>query len=299
MHSNFIARIMSAAARLILFVLGMVLCSVAGARVNVQSFDSSVVIDKAAIYRQSVQATDSVVAAHPMLNTNRLEARELRHIFYDDTFDFYMILGLVLAFGLMRIANPRYFQYLLRAFRSPSFSNNQLRDQLDTAMVPNMLMNLFFACTGGVYCYYIIKTNLPNLYSVYNPVLIIGVLVLGLGLLYAGKMAILRFSGWAFNVSVLTEHYLYNVLLVNKITAIALLPFIVMMAFMGQELARPLLILSLAVVSLLFINRYIRSWQVLGPFFQYSRFHFFTYLCASELLPIALLAKLIIQGMYY
>ena len=49
----------------------------------------------------------------------------------------------------------------------------------------------------------------------------------------------------------------------------------------------------------LLINRYTRSWQIFGSFFQYSKFHFFTYLCASEVLPLAVLMKILVQGLQY
>lgn len=271
----------------------------ATARVNVQSYDSSIVIDKAAIEAASVAATDSMIGGHPAFQPGVYVAREHVHVFYDDTFDFYLVLGLVMAFGLMRFANPRYFQYLVRAFRSPSFGSQQLKDQMGTAIVPNMLMNIFFAASGGVYVYYIFKLNMPQRYAIYHPSLLVIILILSLVGLYGAKYAVMRFSGWAFNVRVIISHYMYNVFLINKVIAITLLPFTVLLAFSQPAIAQPTMIVSFFLVALLFINRYFRSWQVLGPFFQYSKFHFFAYLCASELLPMALLTKLLIREMYY
>jgi hypothetical protein len=69
------------------------------------------------------------------------------------------------------------------------------------------------------------------------------------------------------------------------------------MAFGSAALAGPAVVVSVIVIALLFINRYIRSWQVFGSFFQYSKFHFFTYLCASEILPLAVLMKLLVRGL--
>ena len=131
------------------------------------------------------------------------------------------------------------------------------------------------------------------------PSLLLILLIAGMIFIYAGKYAVIKFSGWAFRVEGITEHYLFNVFLVNKIMAVVLLPFIVLLAFAEPEIAEPALVLSFILVLILFINRYLRSWQVFGSFFQYSKFHFFMYLCASELLPLAVLMKLLVRGLLY
>jgi hypothetical protein len=81
--------------------------------------------------------------------------------------------------------------------------------------------------------------------------------------------------------------------------ALALLPFVLLIAFASPAYASPAIIVSGILVALLFVSRYIRSWQVFGSFFQFSKFHFFTYLCASEILPLAVLMKLLVRGMLY
>lgn len=290
---------MSAFVRGVLVFLFITVSIQATASVNVQSFDSSIVINEAAIEASVAQGMDSMLRNHPMLSSELKVLREYMHPYDDKTFDFYVLLALLAGFGVMRYANPRYFHYLLRAFRSPSFSTQQLKDQIGTAVLPNLLMNLFFAASAGIYLYFIFKLNMPQRYAIYSPSLIIGIFILSLLLLYLGKHIVMLFSGWVFNVHAVVSHYMYNVFLINKIIAIALLPFTIILAFAGNTLATPAMIVSLFLIGGLLVNRYIRSWQVLGPFFQYGKFHFFAYLCASELLPMALLTKLLIRGIYY
>jgi Na+-translocating ferredoxin:NAD+ oxidoreductase RnfD subunit len=124
-------------------------------------------------------------------------------------------------------------------------------------------------------------------------------LIAGTGLIYLTKYAAVRFSGWAFRVEGITEHYLFNVFLINKVLGITLMPFIIVLAFADHEWAQQVVIISFVVSGLLLLNRYIRSWEVFGSFFQYSKFHFFLYLCASELLPLAVLMKLLVKGLMF
>lgn len=268
-------------------------------RVDVLSFDSTIYINPAVSKQQAIQALDSMLLSHPLLKPGRLTITAHPRLFYDKAFDFYIVLTLMLCFGAMRFFNPRYFQNIIRAFRSPSFGTQQLKDQMGTAVFLNLLMNIFFAASTGIYIYYLFKVFMPQRYAVYSPSILVIVLIASLMGMYGAKYVVMRFSGWAFNVKMVMNHYMYNVFLVNKIIAISLLPFIVLLAFAEPILAQPAMIASFFLVGLLFISRYIRSWQVLGGFFQYSKFHFFAYLCASELLPMAILAKLLIRGMYY
>ena len=118
-------------------------------------------------------------------------------------------------------------------------------------------------------------------------------------MIYIIKYAAVRFSGWAFRVEGITEHYLFNVFLINKVLSVALLPFIIVLAFADRNVAQQVVIVSFVTAGALMLNRYFRSWKVFGSFFQYSRFHFFMYLCASELLPLAVLMKLLVKGLMF
>jgi Na+-translocating ferredoxin:NAD+ oxidoreductase RnfD subunit len=124
-------------------------------------------------------------------------------------------------------------------------------------------------------------------------------LIAGTGIIYLAKYAAVRFSGWAFRVEGITEHYLFNVFLINKVLGVTLVPFIIILAFADPSWAHQVVFISFIAAGVLILNRYIRSWQIFGSFFQYSKFHFFMYLCASELLPLAVLMKLLVKGLMF
>jgi hypothetical protein len=157
-------------------------------------------------------------------------------------------------------------------------------------------MNIFFTMSSGAYIYYVITVFRPQPLGNLPTGLLPLVLIAGMAFTYLGKYAVIRFSGWAFRLEGITDFYLFNVFLINKIIAIAILPFIVLLAFGDPVYTQPLTLVSFILIGVLLVNRYIRSWQVFGSFFQYSKFHFFMYLCASELLPLAVLMKLLVRG---
>ena len=246
------------------------------------------------------RSMDSLLSANPQIAQETVAYNIIKErTVAEETWDFYLLLFLILLLGFIRLVDPKYFQTLWIAISNPTLSNRQLKEKLQTASIPNILMNVFFTISSAAYIYYVVKTFTPQRSSSIPPSLLIVMLIAGMMIIYLGKFAVIRFSGWAFKVQSITEHYLFNVFLANKILSIVLLPFIILLAFSDPAWAQPALIISFLLILALFINRYMRSWQVFGSFFQYSKFHFFTYLCASELLPLAVLMKLLVRGLLY
>lgn len=210
------------------------------------------------------------------------------------TTDFYMLLGLVLFLGVIRFIDPKYPGELWAAFLNTGFSGRTLRDKIEQSTIPNVLMNVFFVFVFGSYLFYVFRSPAFGLRTAsVNPLLIM-TLMGGVALVYIVKYFVIRFSGWAFDLKGVTDTYLFNVFLVNKILAIALFPFTVVMAFQDRSWSSVAVVLSFILIVALLISRYVKSWQVLGSFFHYSKFHFFTYLCASEIMPLAVLTKFLL-----
>jgi len=213
------------------------------------------------------------------------------------TSDFYLLLLLCLMLGGIRFMDSQYFLNLWRAFLNPILSSRQLKDQLQREKLPNLLMNIFFTIAEGAYLYYIVRYFTPYHSGNIAASFLIIMLIFGTAFIYVCKYLAIRFSGWAFKVEGITDQYLFNVFLVNKILGMSLVPFIIILAFADHSFASGFVTISFIIAGAMILNRYIRSWQALGSFFQFSKFHFFMYLCTSELLPLSVLIKLLIKGL--
>ncbi len=201
----------------------------------------------------------------------------------------FWLTGLCLILGFIRYSDPRYFSLLMGAYTMPG-GGRQWKELLQAANISNLGMNIFFGAVAGAYVYYLTAATTTRLLGYRAPLVLI-LMIVGMLVIYAGKYAVIRFSGWAFRVEELADQYLFNVFLVNKIIGIVLLPFVVIIAFAGKDWVQPMAVLSGCIVIGLLATRYLRSWSVFLTFFKGSRFHFFTYLCASEILPMAVLVK--------
>lgn len=286
--------------RLLLGIVALLLSIYTEAAVQPAAYGITTFADSTTLEQGTIAMTDSFIAAHPMMASQYVVSDiELPHIYDSKTADFYLLLFLCLMLGLIRFMDTRYFFNLWRAFWNPTLSNRQLKEQLQGAGLPNFLMNTFFAFASGAYIYYVVKFFTPHHSGVIPPSLLIIMLIAGTGIIYLAKYAAVRFSGWAFRVEGITEHYLFNVFLINKVLAVTLIPFIIILAFADHQWAQQVVFVSFVASGILLLNRYFRSWQVFGSFFQYSKFHFFMYLCASELLPLAVLMKLLVKGLMF
>lgn len=233
---------------------------------------------------------------HPLLRPGLpvVDTRLKLHEFRDRSTDFLLIVLLLCFLGIFRVADPSYIRNLFRAFRNPSLSTRQLKEQLRQDSPASLIMDLIFSFSMGLYLYYTLgHIHNRHIISDYPLTVIILAFTLLFIVIYVVRYFFLRFTGWAFNIPEITDNYTFNVFLINKILGILIIPFTVIMAFGQGQWVQASLFLSFFVIAILFVNRYLRSGVVFGYFIKFSRFHFFMYLCASELLPLAVLMKLV------
>ena len=242
-------------------------------------------------------ADSAVMIQIEQANSKLVTDFEIPHEAGWQTSDFYMIMVMVILLGIIRYTDVKYFSGLWKALGNPSMGSTQIRDILENSGLQNLLMNLFFAFSAGAYFFYIIRYYRPGNSGQIPSYILLPTMVFGISVLYMVKYVAVKFSGWAFKVESLTEQYLFNVFLINKVLAVVLLPFILVIGFGAKAWIPPALIISFCVAGILLFMRYIRSWQVFGSFMQFSKFHFFLYLCASEILPVSVLIKLLLRGL--
>lgn len=259
-------------------------------------------ISEAAISKRAQADVDSVRAQHNFYKAKPVASYILQPRVYNNrAFDFYLVISLVAILALLRLAHPQYFRNLLKAFSNTAISARQLKEQLQQNSAANLGMNIFFCLSGGVYAFYAVRYLSGNSFNTfaYPPAIILSFAVLAFMVIYSVRYLSLKFAGWVFQIDTATESYAFNVFLVNKILSVMLLPFTIIMALGEGQWVQVCLFLSLVLVALSFLNRYARSQAAFSSFARFSRFHFFVYLCASELLPLAVLLKLLYKWLLY
>lgn len=222
---------------------------------------------------------------------HRLDLNPVR-VYRDLDWLVYVMGGIVLLLGIIRLSYLKYFTDLFRAFMNPTLSQRQLKDQLSQSPFPNFLLNTFFVISLAMYLYLLMYRQ--NYIPSSNAWMVIPALIVLVALIYSVKYVMLRFCGWLFGSSELADAYIFILYLINKVLGILLVPFLVILAFCRPEEARAVLYISVFFIITLVAYRYIRSYSVVKQYLSFSRLHFFLYLCAFEVAPVLIITKVLL-----
>lgn len=203
---------------------------------------------------------------------------------------FYLLICIILLLAIIRQLFPKYFQQLFRIIFQASFRQKQTREQLMQEKMPSLLMNILFIIVGGLFIaliagiYQWLNTSFWWL-TLYSITL--------LALIYIFKYLVIQFMGWAFQAGEPASTYGFIVFLVNKITALVLLPLLLLLAFSSGDIQAITVTVAFFAVILLLLFRYILSFTIIRGALSIHPIHFFIYLCAVELMPMLIIYKVL------
>jgi hypothetical protein len=235
-----------------------------------------------------------VLAINPWFNflgKPVVEIFEIHHPNSKDAF-FYLLVGILFYFALVRIFFEKYFSNLMTLFFRVSLRQQQIREQVLQTPLPSLLMNILFIISGGLFACYLLH------YSRFGEGIRFWVLYLYcmamLAIIYLVKYVVLKFVGWVFSISRATDIYIFVVFLVNKMLGIFLLPFLILITFSGDQLREILITISLAMIFVLWAYRALAGYRPVRNEIKLTPFYFFLYLCAFEIAPLLLIYKVLL-----
>jgi hypothetical protein len=205
---------------------------------------------------------------------------------------FYLIAGFVLVFALLRLIFDKYLENVFAVLFTISLKQKQMREQLIQSPLPSMLLNIFFAISGGIFASFVLQHY--GVKFAYEPWQVILGCILALASVYAVKYLLLKLMGWIFNITEATDTYIFIVFLINKLLGILLIPVVVVMAFSGEPFAGISVIIALIMIAVFFLYRYIAAYEPVRREIKVSQVHFMIYLLAFELSPLLLIYKVLL-----
>ncbi len=225
-----------------------------------------------------------------VIDTGRLEG-ELRKSSGKEGL-FYGLLGMVLMLALFRRAFPKYWSDLFRLFFRTTLRQRQLRDQLELASLPSLLLNVFFFACMAFYLSLFLSERGWNPLSGYWQLWLL--MLGGVLLVYLVKWLGLRFAAWVFGQRALGEDYTFMVFTVNKMMGLLLLPAVIGLAFAEGGLWEWSLVLSWGLIGGLLLYRGYLTYRVVRRQAALSPFHFLLYWVGFELAPLLVLYRFLI-----
>ena len=203
-------------------------------------------------------------------------------------FSFYLISSIILLFGFFKVFYAKYFNNIFRVFFNTSLRQSQLTDMLMQSKLPSLIFNIFFALISGLYLWLLLN-HFNLITEANNKVLIF--CVLAVGIIYIIKFCVIKFLGWVTGMSDAANTYIFVIFLINKIIAVILIPFIILIAFTSPAWIKSIIIFSFLLVGVLFLLRFFRTYDLLQHQLNITRIHFFLYIIAIEILPLFMIYK--------
>lgn len=255
----------------------------------------------------SIALHDSLLSADSMVTAPAVDSIAITPIeapldivekpYHSQTLGFYVVIFILISFGIFRQFDSSFYSRLFSSFVSTTGSIRYAKAQVGQKSIISYWMNAMFFLVGSLYVYYVIYTLSPS-FTIrgWSALMIIFVLLIGLVLVYGVKYIFLKMLGNLFDIEQYVDEYLFNVFLVNKVLAILLIPVIILLMFASAPIAKVVAIASIILVGLALLNRYARSQETMRAMVKLNKFHFFIYLCTSEIIPIAILAKVIMMN---
>jgi hypothetical protein len=196
-------------------------------------------------------------------------------------------------FYLFRLFFRRYLNNLFSLFFRATMRQQQMREQALQTPLPSLLLNILFVLSSGLFACFLIRyyqfSGVKDFWLIY---MYCSFFLTGI---YVSKFLILKFSGWIFNIAKASDNYIFVVFMVNKILGIGLLPFLVIIAFSNAVMVDVALAISLLMIGILFIYRFIACFGTIAAEIKLNVFHYFLYLCAFEIAPLLLIYKVVLS----
>jgi hypothetical protein len=209
---------------------------------------------------------------------------------------FYIITGFLLLVGLFRMFYSKYLSNLFRLFFNTSLRQGQFTELVLQSRLSSLIFNIVFVISGGIYLWLLLCH-----YHFFDPtdLVFLPFCIATIFIVYAVKFLIIKFMGWISGQQNSAGQYIFIIFLINKIIGIALLPFIVLIAFGPVQWLQILILLSWLMLGSVFIIRYFRIYGSLDRQLRVSPFHFIIYLVGIEILPLLILYKSIFKLVMY
>lgn len=208
-------------------------------------------------------------------------------------FLFYALCVILLILGIFKTFFRGYFNNLFRVYFNTSLRQTQLADQLEQAKLPSFIMNIFFVLTTGIYIWLLFKNFHPP--RLINSNLLLPFCIIGVAALYFIKFLLLKFMGWVADIRETTNNYIFAIFLVNKITGIILVPIIILLAFVNPQWLTAIANISLMILGLFFLSRYVKSYGAIDRKISVNPFHFILYIAGAEIIPLFIIYKIAID----
>jgi len=210
------------------------------------------------------------------------------------TLFFFALIGLYL-FSAIRLWFPKYVLNLFSFFTSFNTSKRQMKEQLEIDSRASIWFFLLYIITLGYLFFSLGVSSISWIKNAKMPIAIFSCIVL-MAIVYLVKIGLVNIVAWVFNKTDLAKKYIFDSLIINEFLGILLLPLCILLLLTSATFHTLILNISLFIILCFFTFKYVRMLPKVINLLRMDFLHFLLYLCAFELMPVFILAKISLKG---
>jgi hypothetical protein len=208
--------------------------------------------------------------------------------------DWFTIILFVIIFGFVwiRVFYQRILRQIINAFFNSSVSNQIVRDENILIQRASVMLSIMYYLVAALFLYQLsIAFNWQSFWLTdgFSRLIIFAFLI---AFTYSAKMILLKIIGYVLDIDKAVASYIFNIFLMNNILGLALLPLVIMIAYVSTPYTYIIFRLALFIIGATYCYRLFRGVTIGTTIPKFSIFYLFLYLCAFEIAPLALIYKI-------
>ena len=180
-----------------------------------------------------------------------------------------------------------------RAFLNDNLLAQLQRERETVGGIPYYLFYIFAILSIGFFVFLIVQEFEYSFYT-QNPWKGLGISIGLLAVLLLAKHTTLSLIGYIFPIQKEIALYSMTIIVFSIIIGIILIPINLLISFAPEGLTRMITYIALAIIILIYLFRSLRGLFIANKFILFHKFHFLLYICTVEVVPIAIIARVIL-----
>ena len=257
--------------------------------------EDSTKIDSSLTINDTLVTTDSlyqvVVKQEPKFGGESMS--RFQNIGFGNDWFVGVILFSLFLFTSVRFLFGKYLSKLVESIFSSHTANNLFLDKNINMIKGSVIINILFVVNISLFAINILNYNSTSSIRAYG-FEEFALILLGVFLLYIGKVIAIRALGYVFKAANESKEYVFTTFLYNKNLGLFLFPVIIASPFVQPFAVEWLMYIGVFMILFFYILRLTRGLKILFRK-HVSIFYMILYLCALEILPLLMIYKLLVR----
>lgn len=206
-----------------------------------------------------------------------------------------LFIAMVLSLALLAITigdNKKTFRRLIRALNNSNYLKLFYRDSKSNYPAMLIVLYLFAFISLSIFIFLIVDYEKVES-GIENPSLLLGSILIIVSFSLLFKHLFLSLLSYIFPIGKELKLYSFSMMLAMIATGIFLAPVNAIIAFGDESYIKIFIYIGVLVIIFFYTFQQFRGILYGSRYLLYNTFHFFLYICTVELLPMALIAKVI------